>query len=282
MAFAAPAVHGAEKTKKYRTALVGAGWWGTNILSAAIESGTVEPIALCDVDENQLNASQEKLSKLTSASPRRYKDYRELLEREKPEIVIVGTPDHWHPLIAIAACEAGADVYVEKPISHTIREGTAMVRTARVTERVVQVGTHRRASPHNISGMRFLKDGKAGKIGMVAFALDANPFRISSMTLTFMSPNEAIVRVEPSRKPGHFWEYRLGLDNVPRIATGRFGLSAAGLGEWKSEDTLVVDINEIGNINRFRFSMKFETDTMSTDVQEFTGLGHTTFQGRLK
>ncbi len=167
MAMAAPAVHGAAKTTRYRTALVGAGWWGTNVLGAAIESGTVEPIALCDVDENQLNTSQEKLSKLTTASLKRYKDYRELLEEEKPQIVIVATPDHWHPLVTIAACEAGAHVYVEKPICHTIHEGTAMVKTARRTERVVQVDTHRRASPHNISGMQFLRDGKAGTIGMV-------------------------------------------------------------------------------------------------------------------
>jgi predicted dehydrogenase len=67
----------------------------------------------------------------------------------------------------IAAVKAGADVYVEKPISHTIHEGTAMVKAARNTGRVVQVGTHRRVSPHNISGMKFLKEGKAGKIGMV-------------------------------------------------------------------------------------------------------------------
>ena len=67
----------------------------------------------------------------------------------------------------IAAVKAGADVYVEKPISHTVYEGTAMVKAARETGRVVQVGTHRRISPHNVSGMKFLKEGRAGKIGMV-------------------------------------------------------------------------------------------------------------------
>ena len=81
--------------------------------------------------------------------------------------MIVATPDHWHPLIAIAAMKAGAHVYVEKPICHTINEGKAMVKAARDTQRIVQVGTHRRASPHNISGIQFLKSGKAGKIGSV-------------------------------------------------------------------------------------------------------------------
>jgi len=164
---AAPAVHGAEKNKKYRTALVGSGWWGMNILRAAMESGAVEPVAICDVDRNQLDPAAAEVEKLSSTVPRKYKDYRELIDEEKPEIVIVGTPDHWHPLVTIAACDAGAHVYVEKPISHTINEGIAMVAAARAHDRVVQVGTHRRASPHNISAMKFLRDGKAGEIGMV-------------------------------------------------------------------------------------------------------------------
>jgi predicted dehydrogenase len=108
-----------------------------------------------------------KVSTLCSDSPKRYRDFRELLHREKPEIVIVATPDHWHPLIAIAAMEIGANVYVEKPIGHTIMEGRAMVNAARKYDRIVQVGTHRRVSPHNISGMNFIRSGKVGQIGMI-------------------------------------------------------------------------------------------------------------------
>jgi predicted dehydrogenase len=159
---------GAQRAKRYRTALIGSGWWGMNILTCgAIESGECEVVALCDVDENQLNAAMKKVQELTRDQPRRYKDYRELLAREKPEIVIVATPDHWHALPTIAALEAGAHVYVEKPISHTILEGRAMVKAARAANRVVQVGLHRRVSPHNVSGMKFLRSGKLGKIGMV-------------------------------------------------------------------------------------------------------------------
>jgi predicted dehydrogenase len=166
---AVPAVHGAQKGdgKKYRTALVGTGWWGMNILREAIRSGQCEVVAMCDVDDNQLNPAVSEVKTLCRDEPKTYKDFRELLDKEKPEIVIVGTPDHWHPLIMIAAVKAGANVYVEKPIGHTINEGKAMVKAARDTGKVVQVGTHRRVSPHNVSGMKFLKDGKAGKIGMV-------------------------------------------------------------------------------------------------------------------
>lgn len=173
-AFAAPAVHGADKNHRYRTALVGSGWWGMNILRTAIAAGRSSVVAMCDVDSNQLDPAVAEVENKTGAAPKKYKDYRELLEKEKPEIVIVGTPDHWHPLCTIAAVNAGAHVYVEKPISHTIAEGRAMVQAARANDRVVQVGTHRRASPHCISAQKFMKEGKLGKIGMVrAFVLYA-------------------------------------------------------------------------------------------------------------
>jgi len=167
MALGAPAIHGAQKNKKYRTAIVGSGWWGMNILNEAIAAGESDVIAMCDVDENQLNPAADSVVKKTGSMPKKYKDYRELLEKEKPEIVIVATPDHWHPLVMIAAVKAGAHVYVEKPICHTIKEGRAMVQAARDAKRVVQVGTHRRISPHNVSGREFIRSGKVGKIGMV-------------------------------------------------------------------------------------------------------------------
>jgi len=168
MAFATgPIIHISGQQKVYRTALIGAGWWGNNILRCAMQAKQSKIVALCDVDQTFLNSTAETVRKMTGDNPKLYRDYRELLSKEKPEIVIVATPDHWHPLIAIAAMEIGAHVYVEKPICHTINEGKAMVKAARNTKRIVQVGTHRRVSPHNVSGMEFLKSGKAGKIGSV-------------------------------------------------------------------------------------------------------------------
>jgi predicted dehydrogenase len=165
---AAPAIATAAKTPQtYKTALIGTGWWGTNILREALGSGECKCVALCDVDDRQVEKCAGELSSAIRDQPKRYKDYRELLDKEKPDIAIVATPDHWHPLITIAAVKGGANVYVEKPIGHTIYEGRAMVQAARDAGKIVQVGTHRRVSPHNVSGMKFLKDGKAGKIGMV-------------------------------------------------------------------------------------------------------------------
>lgn len=156
-----------SQQSKYKTALIGTGWWGTNILREAIKAGESQIVALCDVDERQLKKCSEEVSKLCSDKPKLYHDYRELLAKEKPEIVIVATPDHWHALVAIEAMKAGANIYLEKPISHTLNEGKAILATARKTGKVAIVGFHRRYSPHNVSGREFIRSGKAGKIGMV-------------------------------------------------------------------------------------------------------------------
>ena len=162
-------IRAAEKStgKKFRTALIGCGWWGNNILREAMASGSCQVVALCDVDSRQFEPTSKNIAAGTGDTPRLFKDYREMLAAAKPEIVIVGTPDHWHALPMIAAVRAGAHFYVEKPIGHTVMEGRAMVNAARATGRVVQVGTHRRISPHNISGRKFIRSGKAGEIGMI-------------------------------------------------------------------------------------------------------------------
>ena len=163
----APFIVRAQDAKKYRVVLIGSGWWGMNILNCALDSGACDLAALCDVDERMLAKACEALDKRGASKPKLYKDFRECLDKEKPDIAIVGTPDHWHALIMIEACKQGAHVYVEKPIGHTIMEGRAMVNAAAKYGRVVQVGTHRRASPHNQSAREFIRSGKLGTIGLI-------------------------------------------------------------------------------------------------------------------
>jgi predicted dehydrogenase len=157
----------AAATSQYRTALIGSGWWGMNILREALAARRSRVVGLCDVSADILETSADEVRDLSGDSPKTYLDYRELLEKEKPEIVIVATPDHWHALNTIAAIRSGAHVYVEKPTGHTVEESRAMHAVARHSESVVQVGLHRRIGPHHVSGMKFLKDGRAGDIGMV-------------------------------------------------------------------------------------------------------------------
>ncbi|MCA8999648.1 MAG: Gfo/Idh/MocA family oxidoreductase, partial [Planctomycetaceae bacterium] len=165
--FAGPFVQASDKARKYRTALIGTGWWGMNILCEAIAAGQTKVVALCDVDGSQLDVGADELVGLTADSPKLYRDYREMLEKEDIEIAIVATPDHWHALNAIECLKHGTHVFVEKPTGHTVRESRAMVEIARQADRVVQVGLHRRIGPHHVSGMKFLKEGHAGQIGLV-------------------------------------------------------------------------------------------------------------------
>ncbi len=153
-----------KKISKYTVALIGSGWWGMNILREAIRSGEVQVVALCDVDEAQIKKADAEVHQLCTDRPKHFKDFRECLRSTKPDIVINATPDHWHALIAIEAMKGGAHLFLEKPIGHTLKEGSAIQQVARDTQRICIVDFHRRYSPHNVSGMEFLKSGKVGQI----------------------------------------------------------------------------------------------------------------------
>ena len=169
----APYIVGAQRDRKFTTALIGCGWWGKNILKEAIASGRCQITSICDVDANHLEVTGDQINDLTGSQPKGFKDFRELLEKQKPDIAIIATPDHWHALISIAALKAGSNVYVEKPTGHTINESRAIVKTARDTGRTVQVGLHRRISPHHVSARKFLQSGNVGEIGMVRTFVDS-------------------------------------------------------------------------------------------------------------
>lgn len=159
---------------KFKTVLIGSGWWGMNILREGLRTGEVSIAGLCDVDQNQLKRCQAEVGKWCNDQPRHYTDYRECLRKEQPDIAIIATPDHWHALPAIAALQGGAHVFLEKPIGHTVKEGTAIVKAARDAQKVCIVDFHRRYSPHNVSANQFLRDGKAGKINNVKAFVNYN------------------------------------------------------------------------------------------------------------
>lgn len=162
----APTTFAAEKTR--RVGLIGAGWYGKSDLWRLVQVEPVEIISICDPDKHMLAeavdiASQRQKSK---KKPRTYGDYREMLKEKDLDIVLVGSPDHWHALHAIAAMEAGADVYCQKPISRDVREGEAMLDTARRLNRVVQIGTQRKSTPHLIDARKQVVE--AGLLGKIA------------------------------------------------------------------------------------------------------------------
>jgi predicted dehydrogenase len=155
---------------KKRVGLIGCGWYGKSDLCRLIQVAPVEVVSLCDVDSQMLSDAADlvALRQISRKKPRTYRDYREMLKERDLDIVLVGTPDHWHALNMIAALEAGADVYVQKPISVDVLEGNAMLAAARKMNRVVQVGTQRRSTPHLIEARdQIIKAGQLGTVGLV-------------------------------------------------------------------------------------------------------------------
>lgn len=143
--------------------LVGAGRQGTYDMEDFGRQPDVEIAAVCDVYEPNLQNGLRAVK----GKAQTYKDFRQILERKDIDVVIVGTPDHWHPLVMVEACKAGKDVYVEKPISHTIDEGKLMVEAARKYNRVVQVGTQQRSGKHFQEAVRLIRQGFIGKVSFV-------------------------------------------------------------------------------------------------------------------
>ena len=156
--------------RKPRVALIGCGWYGKCDLFRLLQVAPVEVVSLCDVDKQMLAGAAEMVAErqVSKKTPRTYSDYRALLKEKDVDIVLIATPDHWHALPMIAAVQAGADVYVQKPISVDVVEGQAMLAAARKYKGVVQVGTQRRSTPHLVEARdTIIREGKLGKVALV-------------------------------------------------------------------------------------------------------------------
>jgi predicted dehydrogenase len=159
-----------QEQKRPRVGLIGCGWYGKSDLCRLIQVAPVEVVSLCDVDKKMLAEASELVvaRQASKKQPRTFGDYREMLKEKDLDIVLIGTPDHWHALTMVAAVESGADVYVQKPISVDVAEGAAMVAAARKHKRVVQVGTQRKSTPHLVECRKnVIEPGLLGKVGHV-------------------------------------------------------------------------------------------------------------------
>lgn len=210
--------------KPLKAAVLGTGWFGMVNCRRMLEvAPEIQVAALCDVDQKQLDGAVNQVVEKGQKEPRKYGDFRKCLADDKYDIVIVGSPDHWHPLLAIAAMEAGADVYVEKPISKDIAEGKAMLTAARKLNRVVQVGTQRRSTPHVKRALEFIREGKLGTIARVetccyyhmrtkTTAPDCPP--PEGFDFDFWSGPAPLVKYHPDIHPRawrSYWEYGNGI-----------------------------------------------------------------------
>lgn len=151
---------------KIRVAAIGINSMGWADVNAVIKNPGVECVALCDTDRNVLDKRAAEFA-AKGIQVKTFGDYRRILENKDIDAVVIGTPDHWHCLMMAEACEAGKDVYVEKPIGNSIAECRAMVAAQERDQRVVQVGQWQRSQKHFRDAIDFVYSGKLGKIGLV-------------------------------------------------------------------------------------------------------------------
>ncbi|MBM3861917.1 MAG: Gfo/Idh/MocA family oxidoreductase [Verrucomicrobia bacterium] len=140
-----------------RVAVIGLGNKGKGHVAHFSKLAGVRLVALCDVDPERLEAQKSK-APFCATDPRR------ILERKDVDAVVIATPNHWHALLAVWACEAGKDVYVEKPVSHNVWEGRQIVRAAARHNRIVQAGTQYRSDPGLREASQFIRQGNIGKV----------------------------------------------------------------------------------------------------------------------
>jgi predicted dehydrogenase len=157
---ALPSLRAAGPSDRVRLGFVGVGNRGDQLLDAFLAQPDAEVVALCDVYEPYRAAALKKVGGKAQV----YHDFRGLLDDKNVDAAVIATPDHWHALVFVAACRAGKDVYVEKPLSLTIAEGRKMVEVAEQTGRVTQVGLHRRSSPVIKEAVERIRAGDIGHV----------------------------------------------------------------------------------------------------------------------
>jgi len=163
-------VAGAQDRKTIRAGLIGTGWYGKCDLLRLIQVAPAEVVSLCDVDKKMVAEAAQIVAgrQASKKTPRTFGDYRKMLAEKDLDVVLIATPDHWHALPMIEAVKSGCDVYVQKPTGVDVVESQAMLAAARKYNRVVQVGTQRRSTPHLIEARdRVIKEGLLGKVGQV-------------------------------------------------------------------------------------------------------------------
>jgi predicted dehydrogenase len=180
--------------RKLKIGLIGAGWYGMVVTTAALKAGGVEVVAVCDVDSDHLKTSADQIDKLQGKRPETFKYYTELLEMKGIEAVVIGTMPHWHALQFIAACKKGLDIYCEKPLSYDVAEGLAMVNAWKKAGNIVQVGFQRRQSQAFMKVRDMIAAGTIGKVNQVSAQIHYNP-----------GPQDTIIQAPPSSLDWEEW-----------------------------------------------------------------------------
>jgi len=158
----------ASKNDRLRLAAIGMRYQGSVITEKALEYGDL--LAVCDVDRQVAEKARDQFGGKAEIC----EDYRKLLDRNDIDAVLIGTPDHWHAAMLIAACRAGRDVYCEKPLTLTVAEGQRIAEVVRDTGRIVQVGTWQRSDRRYRLAVEMIRQGRIGRVRRVQVVLGKN------------------------------------------------------------------------------------------------------------
>jgi predicted dehydrogenase len=154
-------------SERVRVAVIGLRNRGTDLAKEFARSPNAQVVALCDIDESMVGKPRSAVEQIAGKAPKVEQDFRRLLDDKTIDAIAVATPDHWHALLTVMGCQAGKDVYCEKPASHGVVEGRRMVEAARKYDRVVQLGTQRRSTDWVGEAVDHVRSGALGKVGMV-------------------------------------------------------------------------------------------------------------------
>jgi predicted dehydrogenase len=188
---AAGAVEGAND--RVRMGVIGCGGRGRYV-ARELEKAGARIVAVCDLYDLQMRRAKQEFE----GDCREFLDFRELLDQRDIDAVLIATPDHWHAIPTVLACQAGKDVYVEKPLGHNIREGQAVLRAAREHGRIVQTGTQHRSAPHFEEARRIIQSGDLGKVHLVRV------WNFMNLARRDRSPNQG------PKPDGVDWDFYLG------------------------------------------------------------------------
>lgn len=286
-ALAGTAVFGSERVAKaaaserLRAGVMGAGGRALSLITTFARNSEVDVVALADVDARRLPRAVQTVVKIQGSKPRTTGDFRRLIDDPKIDVLVIGTPDHWHAIPTILACMNGKDVYVEKPDSHNIIEGRRMVAALRKYKRIVQMGSQHRSTKRLQSALEYIRSGALGRClvakawesarqGSIGFPPDGVPPKEVDYDMWLgPAPKRPF---NPNRFHGRwrwFFDYGtgdLGNDGVHRLDMAFAALSAACTAQGDEPPGLPTAISASGGKWYFNDMQEFP-DTLQVNYE---------------
>lgn len=264
----APDARSAPASEKILIGVMGLGGRGSYLAEAFAKRPDAEIAYLCDVDKRRSARAAQTIEKAQGRAPKQVQDFRRILEDRQVNVLINATPDHWHALGTILACQAGKDVYVEKPMCHNLWEGRKMIEAARKYQRVVQVGMQSRSAPYAKLAADYIKAGKLGDVYLVrVFNQMQHPIQKSGPDQPAPEALDYDLWCGPAAKlpynPSRYWlnmaEYSCG--PIPGDLVHQLDLARFALGDPAFPDTVV----QAGGI----FALRDGRDTPDTQFATY-------------